>query len=229
MSLQLPKRLKRILAAVGVLVAVVLVLISLGYLPLGQRKGPPSPPPSNPPEEGEPPTQFIGVEFIGRKDGQRKYHFHFDKVKKTEDEGLVIFEELWDGVIYQEDEPAYGITARGGQWLEAKDYFQLDGDINVTQEGELIFRSQRLEWDGTSEVLTAPTPSEISLDGINATSQELEAHVRTDKLHLLGDVVMWDDAYTIWSERVIYDRQVGELRLIGPSEIEFAIGAALEE
>lgn len=229
MSLQLPKRSKRILAAVGVLAAAILVLIGLGYLPPGQRKGPPSPLASNPPEEGEPPTQFIGVEFIGRKDGQKKYHFHFDKVKKTEDEGLVIFEELWDGVIYQEDEPAFGITAKSGQWREAKDYFQLDGDINVTQEGEVIFQSQRLEWDGKSEILKAPTPSEISLDGIKAASRQLEAHVRTDKLHLLGDVVMWDDAYTIWAERVVYDRQAGELRLIGPSEIEFAIGVALEE
>jgi len=229
LSLQLPKRLRAILAAVGVLVAVILLLISSGYLPVGQQKAPSSPPPSNPPGEGEPPTQFIGVEFIGRKDGQRKYHFHFDKVKKTEDEGLVIFEELWDGVIYQDGEPAFGITAKEGQWLEVKDYFQLDGDIKVTQEGEVIFQSQRLEWDGKSEILTAPTPSQIRLDGINATSQQLEAHIRTDKLHLVGDVVMWDDAYTIWAERVVYDRQAGELRLIGPSEIEFTIGTALEE
>ena len=228
MSRQLPKRLRRILAAVVILAVGVLALINLGYLPLGQQK-PPTPLPSSPPEEGEPPTQFTGVEFIGHTDGQRKYHLHFDKVKRTEDEGLVIFEELWDGVIYQEGEPAFGITAKSGQWLEAKDDFQLEGDISVTQDGEVIFQSQRLEWDGASEILTAPAPSRVKLDGINADSQQLEAHVKTDKLHLLGDVVIWDDTYTIWAEKAVYDRQAGELRLMGPSEIEFTIGAAAEE
>ncbi len=213
------------MAVAGVLAAVLLLLCWLGYLPPGQRKVPSGPLPANPPAEGEPPTQFTGVEFIGRKDGQKKYHFHFDRVQKTEDEGLVIFEELRDGVIYQDDEPAYGITARGGRWLEAKDFFQLEGDINVTQEGKVVFQSQQLEWDGTSEILTAPTPSRISLDGVNATSRQLEAHMKTDKLHLLGDVVMWNDGYTIWSEKAVYDRQAGELRLIGPSKIEFVLGA----
>jgi LPS export ABC transporter protein LptC len=227
--LLLPKRLRLIIAASLVLVVTVLVLIRLDYLPLGQGE-PPSqaPPSSHPPAEGEPPTQFTGVEFIGRKDGMKQYQLFFDIVKRTEDGGLVDFEGLKDGVIYQEGEPTYGIVARAGQWLEKKDDFELEGDISVTREGEMIFQSQRLQWDGNAEILTVPVPAQLKIDGLNATSKQLEAHVKTDRLYLQGDVVMWDDRHTIRGEQIVYDRQEEELRLIGPGEIEFTIGEATQ-
>ena len=227
--LPLQKRLKLILAASLVLIVTVLVLVQSGYLPLGQDD-PPSQesPSSHPPEAGEPPTQFTGVEFIGRKDGMKQYQLFFDIVKRTEDGGLVDFEGLKDGVIYQEGEPTYGIVARAGQWLEKKYDFELEGDISVTREGEMIFQSQRLQWDGNAEILTVPVPAQLKIDGLNATSKQLEAHVKTDRLYLQGDVVMWDDRHTIRGEQIVYDRQEEELRLIGPGEIEFTIGEATQ-
>lgn len=224
--LPLPKRFRFILAAGLLIVVMVIVLVEVGYLPL--RPSEPlsqTPPPSHPPEAGDPPTQFSGVEFVGRKDGQKQYQLYFDIVKRTEDGGHVTFEGLKDGVIYQEGEPAYGIVARAGQWLEAKDNFELEGDIHVTREGDIVFQSQRLQWDGSTEILTVPVPAQLQIDGLNASSRQLQAHVKTDRLYLQGDVVVWDDLHTIWTDNIVYDRQQEELRLIGPSEIEFRIGA----
>lgn len=224
----LSRKLKLILAVTSCLVAII-VLAQLGYLPFGQDTPPAkTPPPSHAPEPGEPPTQFTGVEFIGRKDGQRQYQLYFDQVKRTEDDKRVMFEGLKDGVIYQEGEPAYGIQAKAGEWLEAKDDFELEGDISVTRAGDVIFQSQRLKWDGSAEILTVPVPAQLKLDGLNATSSQLEAHVKTDQLYLQGDVVLWDDVHTIRAERIVYDRQGDKLRMIGPSEIEFLIGEAKE-
>lgn len=211
------------------LAVAILTLVHLGYLPLGQKSPPSETPPSHPPEAGEPPTQFTGVEFIGRKEGEKQYRLYFDVVKRTEDSGLVIFEGLKDGLIYQEGKPIYTIAARAGQWLEAKDDFELEGDISVFREGEVVFQGQKLQWDGRTEVLTVPVSSQLRIDGLNATSDKLQAHVRTDRLYLQGDVAMWDDLHTIRAEQIIYDRQEEELRLIGPSEIVFRLEAPAKE
>ncbi len=220
-----PRWVKRILVA-GLLVAGVAgILMGLGYLPWGKTDpGPDRPLSSHQPEAGEPPTQFTGVEFLGRKGGEKQYQFNFDTVRRTEDGGLVTFEGLKEGIIFQDGEPAYDIVANAGRWLEAQDDFELEGDITVTRADELSLQSQRLRWDGKAEIITIPVPAELIIDGINATSRQMEAHVKTDCLYLQGDVVMWDGDHTIRANEIIYDRQAEELRLIGPGEIEFFMG-----
>ncbi|NLJ86302.1 MAG: LPS export ABC transporter periplasmic protein LptC [Firmicutes bacterium] len=203
-----------------------LILMASGYLPWGQPREGPTSLPSHPPEADEPAIQFSGVEFVGRKEGKKQYQLYFDKVKRSDETGLVTFENLKEGFIFQENDAAYRITAKAGSWLEAQDDFELEGDINITRADELELRSQKLKWDGKTEIITIPVPAQLTIDGLNATSRQLEAHVKTDRLYLQGDVVMWDEDHTIRSEQVIYDRKAEELHLIGSGEIDFLVGGA---
>ncbi|NMB24745.1 MAG: LPS export ABC transporter periplasmic protein LptC [Firmicutes bacterium] len=215
---------KRVVMLGLLAVSVIGITMALGYLPWGETDPAPKPLDSHRPEAGDPPTQFTKVEFVGRKGGEKQYQFDFDIVFRTGDDALVTFEGLRDGVIFQDGEPAYNIVAKAGRWLEAQDNFELEGDITVTGTDELILRSQRLKWDGKDRIITIPVPAELTIDDIHATSQQMEAHMDSDRLYLQGDVTMWDGEHTIRADEVIYDRKADALYLIGPSEIDFLTG-----
>ena len=191
----------------------------LGYSPW-KRPESPRPADIHRPEAGEPPTQFTKVEFIGRKGGEKQYHFNFDTVSRTEDDGLVTFQGLREGIIYQDSEPVYFIVANTGSWLEAKDNFELEGDITVTGTDELTLRSEKLHWDGKTQVIIIPVPAELTLDDMQAESRRMEAHMQEDRLYLQGDVIIRDGELTIWADEVIYDRTKETMYLIGPGEME---------
>lgn len=181
------------------------------------------------PGPGEPPTRFTGVEFVGRKQGQKQYKLHFDVVEQEEgSDGFISFAGLKDGVIYQEGKPYYGLEARTGRWREKNNDFELRGDIVVTREGKVAFRSQEVYWDGTKEILMAPTPVEVDLDGVHATSDRLTANLKENTLHLQGNVHVADDSRVIRSEKVTYNRQTRELIVFGASQIEFNVETGSE-
>lgn len=167
-------------------------------------------------------VQFVRPTVIGMLDGVRQWELETERMREQGD--LVYMEQIERGLLYREGEEYVTFTADEGIWNRHQDELELLGNVEVFRDGERLLESERLVWQGRSEVLASPGPVQIAIDGNKIRADEMIGNVKQDELVFLGNVHLTGERISLSvPNKLIYQVEDGSMQGFGTGQFQFSI------
>lgn len=164
--------------------------------------------------------QFVRPTIVGMLEGVRQWELVAERMRERD--GIVYLDSIEPGQLYREGEEYLAFTADSGVWTQERDTLELEGDVKVYQEGELLMATERLLWDGRTEVLTAPGPVLIHHDGYTIRAGRLTGYVKEDRLIFQENVEVVSERLVLRVPgELIYHVEDGSMTGLGAGMLQF--------
>lgn len=134
----------------------------------------------------EPRTQLSATRVIGRHQGERQ--FEMDAAAIADEDDWIRIDAIENGVLYRDGRVFVTFDADGGRWHRPTNNLVLTGNVVLVYDDRVHIRTERLEWHAADEVVTAPGPVQMVIDGDTVEAAAMEAHLEEERVRLMGDV-----------------------------------------
>lgn len=167
--------------------------------------------------------QFVRPTIVGMLEGVRQWELVAERMRERD--GIIYLDDIEPGQLYREGDEYLAFTATNGVWTQAKDTLELQGDVKVYHEGELLLATERLVWDGRSEILTAPEAVQIHHDGYTIRAARMTGYVKEDRLVFQENVEVVSDRLVLRVPgELTYHVEDGSMSGLGSGILEFRAG-----
>lgn len=167
------------------------------------------------------------VRLVGRHKGQLQWELKAQRVEMAGTGQEVSFTRVTDGVFYRASTVFLRFEGEGGRWDEPSGRLSLNGRYTLAHPSGAVLESRDLVWDARRQVLWTERLSTVRYDSAVLVAPRMEVDVAAGMVRLSGGVTL-DDPGTgdlkVRAEGAEYLPDSGEIRLLGPSQLEGAVG-----
>lgn len=168
-------------------------------------------------------TELSATRVVGRHRGQRQ--FELDAATIADDDEWVRIEEIRNGVLYRDGRVFVTFDADAGSWHRATNDLVLTGNVSLVYEERASMHTERLEWRADDELVVAPGPVRMVIDGDVAEADAMEADLDEERVRLRGDVrIVRASGDVVQMEDVVY--WLAEERLEGYGRGRIVVGGS---
>lgn len=134
----------------------------------------------------EPRTQLSATRVVGRHQGQRQ--FELDAATIADEDEWVRIETIRNGVLYRDGRAFVTFDADLGRWHRASNNLVLSGNVWLVYDERVSMRTEQLEWRAAQELVVAPGPVSLVIDGDVVEAAAMEAYLEDERVRLSGSV-----------------------------------------
>lgn len=176
---------------------------------------------AGPPEE--PRTQLSATRVVGRHQGERQ--FELDAAVIADEDGWVRIETIHNGVLYRDGRPFVTFDADLGRWNRTTNNLILSGNVSLVYDDRVSMRTERLEWRAADELVVAPGPVYMVIDGDVVEAASMEADLAEERVRLSGNVrILRKSGDVLEMEDVVYWLAEERLEGYGRGRIVLRVG-----
>src|SRR5690606_4711768 len=176
---------------------------------------------AGPPEE--PRTQLSTTRVVGRHQGERQ--FELDAAVIADEDGWVRIETIRNGVLYRDGRPFVTFDADLGRWNRTTNNLILSGNVSLVYDDRVSMRTERLEWRAADELVVAPGPVYMVIDGDVVEAASMEADLAEERVRLSGNVrILRKSGDVLEMEDVVYWLAEERLEGYGRGRIVLRVG-----
>lgn len=135
--------------------------------------------------------RLTATRVVGRRQGERQ--FELDAGSIGDEDDWVVLEDIENGLLYRDGTVFVSFQADAGRWHRPSNNLVLTGDVVLEYDGRVRLRTEEIEWRAEDEIVVAPLPVRMTVDGDEVTANSMEADLDSEKLHLEGDVLILRD------------------------------------
>lgn len=180
--------------------------------------------------DGQPPrtpgVRTEDVRLVGRHKGQQQWELRARRIEMAATGQEVSFSGVTDGVFYRAGAVFLRFEGEGGRWDEPSGRLLLDGRYTLTHPSGAVLESRDLVWEAGRQVLRAERPSTVRYGSAVLVAPRMEVDVAGGVVRLAGGVTLDDPGsggLKVRAEGAEYLPDSGEIRLLGPSQLEGAV------
>lgn len=130
--------------------------------------------------------RLTATRVVGRRQGERQ--FELDAGSIGDDEDWVLLEQIENGLLYRDGEVFIAFRADAGRWHRPSNNLMLEGNVVLEYDGRVDIRTEELEWRAKTELVIAPGPVLMLVDGDEVTAGSMEADLDDERVRLEDDV-----------------------------------------
>lgn len=172
--------------------------------------------------------QFVRPTVVGMLEGVRQWELVAERMRERD--GIIYLDGINLGQLYRDGDEYLTFTAETGVWTQAQDQLELRGDVRVYRQGEPLLVSERLLWDGRTEVLTSPGPVEIQHDGYTIRAGTMTGNVKDDELIFQEGVEVVSERITLRvPNQLTYHVEDGTMTGLGAGVLQFDVGSRSQQ
>lgn len=134
----------------------------------------------------EPRTQLSATRVVGRHEGERQ--FELDAATIADEDDWVRIDAIENGVLYRDGRVFVTFDADAGRWHRPTNNLVLIGNVVLVYDERVHMRTDQLEWRAADELVTAPGPVQMIIDGDTVEAGAMEAHLEQERVRFMGDV-----------------------------------------
>jgi len=123
---------------------------------------------------------------VGRRQGERQ--FELDAGVIADDDDWVRIDRIENGVLYRDGRVFVTFDADYGRWHRPTNNLILSGSVVLVYDQRVHMRTEELEWRAEEELVVAPGPVSMVIDGDTVEAGSMEADVDKERVRLLGQV-----------------------------------------
>lgn len=203
------------------LAALAAVLLASAAWFVSVRRAPGPDRAAGPPEE--PRTQLSATRVVGRHQGERQ--FELDAAVIADEDGWVRIETIRNGVLYRDGRPFVTFDADLGRWNRTTNNLILSGNVSLVYDDRVSMRTERLEWRAADELVVAPGPVYMVIDGDVVEAASMEADLEEERVRLSGNVrILRKSGDVLEMEDVVYWLAEERLEGYGRGRIVLRVG-----
>lgn len=130
--------------------------------------------------------RLTATRVVGRRQGERQ--FELDAGFIGDDEEWVLLEQIQNGLLYRDGAVFVAFQADAGRWHRSSNNLVLTGNVELLYDERVNIRTEQLEWRAATELVIAPGPVHMTIDGDVVTAASMEADLDAERMRLEGDV-----------------------------------------
>lgn len=160
---------------------------------------------SGAPLEPEPDTRphLSASHVVGRRQGERQ--FELDAGTIADDDDWVRIDDIENGVLYRDGRVFVTFDADAGRWHRPTNNLVLTGSVVLEYDRRVHMRTDELEWHAEDELVVAPGPVQMVIDGDVVEAGGMQADLDEERVRLTGDVrIVRPGGDTLEMAEVIY-------------------------
>lgn len=132
--------------------------------------------------------RLTATRVVGRRQGERQ--FELDAGSIGDEEDWVLLEDIENGLLYRDGGVFVSFRADAGRWHRSSNNLVLTGDVVLEYDGRVHLRTEEIEWKADLEIVVAPVPVRMTVDGDEVTANAMEADLDEERVRLEGDVLI---------------------------------------
>lgn len=136
--------------------------------------------------EPDPRPHLSASHVVGRRQGERQ--FELDAGTIADDDDWVRIENIENGVLYRDGRVFVTFDADAGRWHRPTNNLVLTGNVVLVYDERVHMRTDALEWHADDELVIAPGPVQMVIDGDVVEAGGMEADLDEERVRLTDAV-----------------------------------------
>lgn len=171
-------------------------------------------------------TQFTEVRLVGRVKGEKQWELVTGSISEVVSEGIVRVDGISSWVIFRKGEPYLEVKAGGGVWRRDTGVLELQGGIEIRQEGKILLKTADLLWDPASQELRSSGEALLDVDATRVRADKIVVRTEREEIEATGNVeIHWPGGQRARTGGVVYSTRDEVMDFQGSFEMDFQVEA----